>query len=87
MTVIASGLRRTFSRWSFLEAPNRRFFWRAVAADGSIGQEPANTFMSLRNAQPTRAARGNAHVEARAVYFLLLIGDRPFSGGNRGVCR
>jgi hypothetical protein len=33
--------------WEFLEAPNRRFYWRAIAADGSITQRSRETFASL----------------------------------------
>jgi hypothetical protein len=33
--------------WEFLEAPNRRFYWRAIAADGSITHQSRETFQSL----------------------------------------
>ena len=33
--------------WEFIEAPNQRYLWRAVAADGSITQESVQTFASL----------------------------------------
>jgi hypothetical protein len=33
--------------WQFLEAPNRRFYWRAIAADGSITHCSGETFASL----------------------------------------
>jgi hypothetical protein len=33
--------------WEFLEAPNRRFYWRAFAADGSIIHQSRETFRSL----------------------------------------
>lgn len=33
--------------WEFLEAPNRRFYWRAIAADGSITHQSRETFHSL----------------------------------------
>jgi hypothetical protein len=33
--------------WEFVEAPNRRFYWRAIAADGSVSQQSPETFPSL----------------------------------------
>jgi hypothetical protein len=33
--------------WELLEAPNRRFYWRAFAADGSITHHSRETFSSL----------------------------------------
>jgi hypothetical protein len=33
--------------WEFLEAPNRRFYWRAIAADGSVTHRSRETFRSL----------------------------------------
>jgi hypothetical protein len=33
--------------WEFLEGPDRRFFWRAVAADGTISHQSCQTFRSL----------------------------------------
>ena len=33
--------------WEFLEAPNRRFFWRAIASDGAISRESDHTFPTL----------------------------------------
>lgn len=33
--------------WEFLEAPNRRFFWRAIASDGAVSRESDHTFTSL----------------------------------------
>ncbi|MGZ8266623.1 MAG: hypothetical protein ACXWUU_04105 [Burkholderiales bacterium] len=33
--------------WEFVEAPNRRFYWRAIAADGSVSQQSRETFSSL----------------------------------------
>ncbi len=33
--------------WEFLEAPNRRFYWRAIAADGAITHHSRETFRSL----------------------------------------
>jgi hypothetical protein len=33
--------------WEFLQRPNRRFYWRAVAADGSVSCQSPATFASL----------------------------------------
>jgi hypothetical protein len=33
--------------WEFLEAPNRRFYWRAIAADGSVTHQSREMFRSL----------------------------------------
>jgi len=33
--------------WEFLEGPDRRFFWRAVAADGTVSHQSPQTFCSL----------------------------------------
>jgi hypothetical protein len=33
--------------WEFLEAPNRRFYWRAIAADGSVTHQSRETFRTL----------------------------------------
>jgi hypothetical protein len=33
--------------WEFVEAPNRRFYWRAIAADGSLTHRSGETFGSL----------------------------------------
>lgn len=33
--------------WEFLEGSNRRFFWRAVAADGTVSHQSRQTFRSL----------------------------------------
>lgn len=35
--------------WQFVEAPNRRFFWRALASDGSVSQQSEAKFQSLED--------------------------------------
>lgn len=33
--------------WEFVEGPDRRFYWRAIAADGLVTQESPYTFPTL----------------------------------------
>ena len=53
--------------WEFLEAPNRRFYWRAIAADGSITHQSRETFRSLDEcaADASRTWGATAAVESR----------------------
>jgi hypothetical protein len=34
-------------RWEFLEGSNRLFYWRAVAADGTVSHHSRHNFRSL----------------------------------------
>ena len=73
--------------WEFLEAPNRRFYWRAFAADGSITHQSRETFRSLDECAADASRMWlDLSVPARHRVKSALPGNPRASGWQPGFC-